>query len=119
MWSLTGVHAFKVVYVHALYAIAYQIHSSVVGLLVALKTILACIRFLLGYANSASAFVLHFNIHLHQHLYNSRSCLDPDNIINQYSFNKSMAERKLIHNRVIRHAKCILCQKCQYNEMFR
>jgi len=39
--------------------------------------------------------------------------------INQYSFNKSMAERKLIHNRVIRHARCMLYQKCQYNEMFR
>ena len=39
--------------------------------------------------------------------------------INQYSFNKSMAERKLINNREKRHAKYMLYQKCQYNEMFR
>jgi len=37
--------------------------------------------------------------------------------INQYSFNKSMAERKLINNRKKRHAKYMLYQKCQYNEM--
>jgi len=39
--------------------------------------------------------------------------------INQYSFNKSMAERKLINNKEKRHAKYMLYQKCQYNEMFR
>ena len=39
--------------------------------------------------------------------------------INQYSFNKSMAERKLINNRGKRHAKYMSYQKCQYNEMFR
>ena len=30
-----------------------------------------------------------------------------------------MAERKLIDNREKRHAKYMLYQKCQYNEMFR